>query len=66
MTDLKRSIGPAQLMMYGIGSTLSAGIYGVVRKIAKLLHLICSNLAGHRIAQPQARLGIPDDEIRNR
>lgn len=39
MTDssdsgLKRAIGPVQLMLYGIGSMLGAGIYGLVGKAA--------------------------------
>jgi len=31
---LKRAIGPVQLMLYGIGSMLGAGIYGLVGKAA--------------------------------
>ena len=34
MTELKRTIGPAQLMLYGLGSMLGAGIYGLVGKAA--------------------------------
>jgi basic amino acid/polyamine antiporter, APA family len=30
VTELKRAIGPTQLMFYGIGSMLGAGIYGLV------------------------------------
>lgn len=37
MTDLKRSVGPAQLMLYGIGSMLGAGIYGLVGKAAGIM-----------------------------
>jgi basic amino acid/polyamine antiporter, APA family len=37
MTDLKRSIGPAQLMLYGMGSMLGAGIYGLVGKAAGVM-----------------------------
>lgn len=37
MTGLKRSIGPAQLMLYGIGSMLGAGIYGLVGKAAGVM-----------------------------
>ncbi len=37
MTQLKRSIGPGQMMIYGIGSMLGAGIYGLVGKASGLL-----------------------------
>ena len=32
--ELKRAVGPVQLMLYGIGSMLGAGIYGLVGKAA--------------------------------
>jgi basic amino acid/polyamine antiporter, APA family len=35
--QLKRAIGPVQLMLYGIGSMLGAGIYGLVGKAAAQL-----------------------------
>lgn len=34
---LKRAIGPVQLMLYGIGSMLGAGIYGLVGKAAGVM-----------------------------
>ncbi len=34
MTELKRTIGWQQLMLYGVGSMLGAGIYGLVGKAA--------------------------------
>lgn len=37
MAELRRSIGPAQLMLYGIGSMLGAGIYGLVGKAAGVM-----------------------------
>jgi len=37
MTELKRSIGPVQMMLYGIGSMMGAGIYGLVGKAAGLM-----------------------------
>ena len=37
MAELKRSIGPVQLMLYGAGSMMGAGIYGLVGKAAGLL-----------------------------
>lgn len=37
MTELKRSIGPAQMMLYGIGSMLGAGIYGLVGRAAGVM-----------------------------
>ena len=37
MTELKRSVGPAQLMLYGTGSMLGAGIYGLVGKAAGMM-----------------------------
>ena len=37
MTELKRAIGPAQPMLYGIGSMLGAGIYGLVGKAAGVM-----------------------------
>ena len=37
MSELKRSVGPAQLMLYGIGSMLGAGIYGLVGKAAGVM-----------------------------
>lgn len=32
--ELKRAVGPVQLMLYGVGSMLGAGIYGLVGKAA--------------------------------
>ena len=37
MTELKRSIGPVQMMLYGIGSMMGAGIYGLVGKAAGIM-----------------------------
>lgn len=37
MAELKRAIGPAQLMLLGIGSMLGAGIYGLVGKAAGVM-----------------------------
>lgn len=37
MTELKRTVGPAQLMLYGLGSMLGAGIYGLVGKAAGVM-----------------------------
>lgn len=37
MTELKRTIGWQQLMLYGIGSMLGAGIYGLVGKAAGVM-----------------------------
>lgn len=37
MTQLKRAIGPTQLMLYGVGSMLGAGIYGLVGKAAGVM-----------------------------
>lgn len=37
MTQLKRAIGPWQLMLYGVGSMLGAGIYGLVGKAAGVM-----------------------------
>jgi amino acid transporter len=37
MTELKRSIGPIQMMLYGIGSMMGAGIYGLVGKAAGVM-----------------------------
>ncbi|CAN7285701.1 APC family permease [Phenylobacterium sp. LjRoot225] len=37
MTELKRTIGPVQLMLYGMGSMLGAGIYGLVGKAAGVM-----------------------------
>lgn len=37
MAELKRSIGPGQLTLYGIGSMLGAGIYGLVGKAAGVM-----------------------------
>lgn len=37
MTELKRSIGPVQMMLYGVGSMMGAGIYGLVGKAAGLM-----------------------------
>lgn len=37
MAELKRTIGPGQLMLYGIGSMLGAGIYGLVGKGAGIM-----------------------------
>jgi amino acid transporter len=37
MSELKRAIGPAQLMLYGTGSMLGAGIYGLVGKAAGVM-----------------------------
>jgi len=37
MTQLKRAIGPALLMLYGVGSMLGAGIYGLVGKAAGVM-----------------------------
>lgn len=36
-TGLKRTVGPVQLMLYGVGSMLGAGIYGLVGKAAGVL-----------------------------
>jgi amino acid transporter len=35
--ELKRAVGPVQLMLYGIGSMLGAGIYGLVGKAAGVM-----------------------------
>jgi APA family basic amino acid/polyamine antiporter len=35
--ELKRSIGPVQLMLYGLGSMLGAGIYGLVGEAADVM-----------------------------
>ena len=32
--QLRRSIGPAQMALYGLGSMLGAGIYGLIGKAA--------------------------------
>ena len=32
--SLKRTIGPAQMALYGLGSMLGAGIYGLIGKAA--------------------------------
>lgn len=37
MTQLKRAIGLTQLMLYGVGSMLGAGIYGLVGKAAGVM-----------------------------
>ena len=37
MTSLKRAIGPGQMMLYGVGSMMGAGIYGLVGKAAGVL-----------------------------
>lgn len=37
MTELKRTIGPVQMMLYGVGSMMGAGIYGLVGKAAGLM-----------------------------
>jgi hypothetical protein len=37
VTELKRTVGPTQLMLYGIGSMLGAGIYGLVGKAARVM-----------------------------
>lgn len=37
MAELKRTIGPGQLMLYGVGSMLGAGIYGLVGKGAGVM-----------------------------
>lgn len=37
MSELKRAIGPVQLMLYGVGSMLGAGIYGLVGKAAGVM-----------------------------
>ena len=37
MTSLNRAIGPGQMMLYGIGSMMGAGIYGLVGKAAGIL-----------------------------
>ncbi|OAI44431.1 amino acid transporter [Rhizomicrobium sp. SCGC AG-212-E05] len=37
MTELKRTIGTGQLMLYGIGSMMGAGIYGLVGKGAGIM-----------------------------
>ena len=37
MSQLKRAIGPTQLMLYGVGSMLGAGIYGLVGKAAGVM-----------------------------
>jgi amino acid transporter len=37
MAELKRAIGPVQLMLYGVGSMLGAGIYGLVGKAAGVM-----------------------------
>lgn len=36
-SGLKRTVGPIQLMLYGVGSMLGAGIYGLVGKAAGVL-----------------------------
>lgn len=35
--ELKRAVGPVQLMLYGVGSMLGAGIYGLVGKAAGVM-----------------------------
>lgn len=37
MTRLRRAIGPVQLLLYGVGSMLGAGIYGLVGKAAGVM-----------------------------
>ena len=37
MAELKRTIGPGQMMLYGIGSMLGAGIYGLVGRAAGVM-----------------------------
>lgn len=37
MSELKRTVGPGQMMLYGIGSMLGAGIYGLVGRAAGLM-----------------------------
>jgi amino acid transporter len=37
MAELKRTVGPGQMMLYGIGSMLGAGIYGLVGRAAGLM-----------------------------
>jgi amino acid transporter len=37
MAELKRTVGPGQLMLYGIGSMLGAGIYGLVGRAAGVM-----------------------------
>ncbi|HEX2801208.1 MAG TPA: amino acid permease, partial [Phenylobacterium sp.] len=37
MAELKRTIGPIQLTLYGLGSMLGAGIYGLVGKAAGVM-----------------------------
>lgn len=37
MNELKRSIGPGQLTLYGVGSMLGAGIYGLIGKAAGVM-----------------------------
>ena len=34
MAELKRTVGPGQMMLYGVGSMLGAGIYGLVGRAA--------------------------------
>ena len=37
MAELKRTVGPGQMMLYGIGSMLGAGIYGLVGRAAGVM-----------------------------
>ena len=37
MTELRRAVGPWQLMLYGVGSMLGAGIYGLIGKAAGVM-----------------------------
>jgi amino acid transporter len=37
MAELKRTVGPGQMMFYGIGSMLGAGIYGLVGRAAGVM-----------------------------
>lgn len=37
MTELKRSIGGGQLLLYGLGSMLGTGIYGLIGKAARTM-----------------------------
>jgi len=37
MAELKRTVGPGQLMLYGIGSMMGAGIYGLVGRAAGVM-----------------------------
>ena len=65
MTELKRSIGPFQLMLYGAGSMMGAGIYGLVGKgagimgsavwMAFLLAMTCAMLTGLSYASIASR-----------